>query len=86
MVLKLLEKLKKLFGSNNAAKTVEAKTVDEKIEEEEIVETSKKMKVAILGALPAPKIFLSFSNICNTKLSFFISIIYINLFFNGYFS
>ncbi len=55
LVLKLLEKLKKIFGVKDAVETVEAKTVDEKIEEEiiaveETVEKTKKMKVAILGA------------------------------------
>ena len=52
-MLKVLDKLKKLFGAKDTAKTVEAKTVDEKIEEkieEEVVENTKKMKVAILGA------------------------------------
>ena len=49
----MLEKLKKIFGANDTAKTVEAKTVDEKIEEEieeKIVEKKKNFKVAILGA------------------------------------
>ena len=54
-MLKLLEKLKKIFGVKDTVETVEAKTVDEKIEEkivavEETVEKTKKMKVAILGA------------------------------------
>ena len=48
-MLKLLEKLKNLFGGKDTPKTVEAKTVDEKIEEA-VVDDKKKMKVAILGA------------------------------------
>ena len=47
-MLKLLEKLKKIF-SGDTEKPIEAKTVDEKIEEE-VVDSKKKMKVAILGA------------------------------------
>ena len=81
-MLKLIDKILEILGVKKPQETVvksKPESVDTKIAEEEVkeeVEAIKetvektKMKVAILGALLAPKIFLSFSNIFNTNLQF----------------